>query len=176
MSTVNVSTSFTPFQLYLGRAPHLVPALYDNTTDAVVEDSGIAAEAGADLVKRIQVNEMKAQDNLLLAKMNQALQANKHRGPEHEYRVGEKVLLSTFHRRREYMQRGDNRVAKFMVRYDGPYTITHAVPQTSTYTLDLPKRMKISQLSTARYSSRGARTTLPYSLHGNIRAVSVAVG
>ena len=41
------------------------------------------------------------------------------------------------------MRKGDKRVAKFMVRYDGPYTITRAFPDTSSYTLDLPPSMNI---------------------------------
>ena len=86
---------------------------------------------------------MEAQDNLLLAKTDQAHHANKHRGAEIIYKVGDKVLLSTFHRWREYMQRGDHRVAKFMVRYDGPYTVIQAWPDSSVYTLDLPDSMKI---------------------------------
>ena len=69
--------------------------------------------------------------------------ANVHRAPEMPYAVGDQVLLSTFHRRREYMQRGDQRVAKFMVRYDGPYSIIQAWPDSSTYTLDLPESMSI---------------------------------
>lgn len=52
-------------------------------------------------------------------------------------------MLSTFHRRRDYTQRGDNRVAKFMVRWDGPYRVLHVHPNSSVYTLDLPSTMKI---------------------------------
>jgi hypothetical protein len=36
------------------------------------------------------------------------------------------------------MQKGDNRVAKFMPRFDGPYVVVDAHPQFSVYTLDLP--------------------------------------
>ncbi|KAL6300427.1 hypothetical protein BKA93DRAFT_719944, partial [Sparassis latifolia] len=32
---------------------------------------------------------------------------------------------------------------KFMVRYDGPYTISHSYPEFSAYTLDLPPHMAI---------------------------------
>lgn len=46
-------------------------------------------------------------------------------------------------RRREYLQRGDKRCAKFMVRYDGPYKIVRAHPEASAYTLKLPTSMKI---------------------------------
>ncbi|KIP01579.1 hypothetical protein PHLGIDRAFT_51617, partial [Phlebiopsis gigantea 11061_1 CR5-6] len=65
-----------------------------------------------EVIKRLETDFMEAQDNLTLAKMNQAIQANKHRGDEIVYVVGDKVMLSTAHRRREYMQRGDLRVAK----------------------------------------------------------------
>ena len=36
------------------------------------------------------------------------------------------------------MQKHDKRVAKFMPRYDGPYTITRAFPESSVYELELP--------------------------------------
>lgn len=36
------------------------------------------------------------------------------------------------------MQRGDHRVAKFMLRYDGPYTVLQAWPLSSVYNLDMP--------------------------------------
>ena len=36
------------------------------------------------------------------------------------------------------MQRDDHWVAKFIVRYDGPYTVVEGHPESSTYTLDLP--------------------------------------
>lgn len=76
---------------------------------------------------------MEARDNLLLAKTQQARHANAHRGNEIPYKVGDQVLLSPFHRRCSYMQRSDHRVAKFMVHFDGPYTITEAWPDTFTY-------------------------------------------
>lgn len=53
------------------------------------------------------------------------------------------VLLSTSHRRREYIRKGDKRAAKFMVRFDGPYKVLGADPDHSVYTLDLPSSMKI---------------------------------
>ena len=41
------------------------------------------------------------------------------------------------------MQRGGNRVAKFMVRYDGPYKILRAFPESFAYTLEFPPSMSI---------------------------------
>ncbi|KAL1658070.1 hypothetical protein GGF50DRAFT_67990 [Schizophyllum commune] len=54
------------------------------------------------------------------------------------------VKVATFHRQRHYKAKGQNRVAKFMPRFDGPYRITAAHPETSTYTLDLPNKRLFS--------------------------------
>ena len=74
------------------------------------------------------------QDNLFTAKVSQAHQANRHRGPEI---VGDRVMLSTFHRHQEYRKKEDERAAKFFPRWDGPYTVVEARPQTSNYMLDM---------------------------------------
>ena len=41
------------------------------------------------------------------------------------------------------MQAKDGRMAKFMPRFDGPFEVTHAYPESSTYTLLLPEATKI---------------------------------
>jgi len=41
------------------------------------------------------------------------------------------------------MQKKDGRVAKFMPRFDGPYTIIDSHAETSNYTLDLPNSPNI---------------------------------
>lgn len=84
-----------------------------------------------------------AQDNLLMAKVQQASHANRSRGPEVAYEVGDRVKLSTVQRRHEYKQKGEYRVAKFMPRFDGPYTITEVHAKASTYTLDMPNSPNI---------------------------------
>lgn len=139
MNTVNASTGMSPFQLHLGRNPRIIPPLTQQpAAEGVPEDKRARA-----LISQLELDVMEAQDNLLAAKATQATQANKHRTPEHTLEVGDKVMLSTKHRRREYMQKGDKRVAKFMPRYDGPYAIIETHPESSTYTLDLPNSPNI---------------------------------
>lgn len=84
-----------------------------------------------------------AQDNLLAAKITQAHYANEYRADDPQYKVGDKVWLNTANRRRDYVMKGSGRVAKFMPRYDGPYKIVKAHPDTSSYTLELPPRSRI---------------------------------
>jgi Chromo (CHRromatin Organisation MOdifier) domain len=79
-----------------------------------------------------------AKDNLLLAKIFQTHHANIHRSPEPPFQVGDKVMLSTLHRRQEFKKKGEKRAAKFFPRYDGPYNIIDEHSATSNYTLELP--------------------------------------
>ena len=79
-----------------------------------------------------------AKDNLMLAKVFQADQANRYRGPEEVYKVDDLVMLSTANRRKEYASAGDGRSAKLFPRRDGPYRVVESFPQTSTYRLEVP--------------------------------------
>jgi hypothetical protein len=92
---------------------------------------------------QLQYNVMEAQDGLLAAKAPQATQVTKHRMPKLLLNVGDKVMLSTKHRCRKYMQKGDKHVAKFMPRYDGPYNILKSHLEMLTYTLNLPNSPNI---------------------------------
>jgi len=86
---------------------------------------------------------LEAQDNLLKAKLSQAIHVNKNHTINFPFMVGLQVRLSTLHRRKEYKAKGEKHVAKFMPRYDGPYTITEVNEQHSTVTLDLPNSPNI---------------------------------
>jgi hypothetical protein len=52
--------------------------------------------------------------------------------------MGNKVMLSMLHQRREYKKKSENRVTKFFPRFDGPFETIDAHALTSNYTLDLP--------------------------------------
>jgi hypothetical protein len=84
--------------------------------------------------------ESSAQDNLLDAKIHQAFQANKDRQLKFPFRVSDRVVLSTLHRRRKYKSGEQHQAAKFMPRYDGPYCILNTDEAHSTVTLDMPHK------------------------------------
>ncbi|GLB33353.1 putative retrotransposable element tf2 155 kda protein type 1-like [Lyophyllum shimeji] len=133
MNTVNASTGFSPFQLKTGRSPRIIPPLVPEPADAT------PAEVDArEIIARLELDVKEAQDNLLTAKIRQAYHANEHRAPEKIYKPGDLVMLSTENRRRNYKRKGKKRVAKFMPRSDGPYTVIEAFPEKSEYTLRLP--------------------------------------
>jgi hypothetical protein len=60
----------------------------------------------------INTDVMEAQDNLLQSKVFQEHYANSNRGAEFVYKVGDDVMLSTFHRRHDFRKKGDKRSAK----------------------------------------------------------------
>lgn len=131
MNTVNASTGFSPFQLKSGRSPRLIPPLVPLPDDAAPE-----AFSAHDLLGSIEQDVKEAQDNLLRAKTEQAFQANKSRAPEHSFKVGDCVRLSTTNHRKQYKNKNDFRCVKFMPRFD-IYRIVEANPSVSTYTLDV---------------------------------------
>ena len=133
MNTVNKSTGFSPFQLRMGRSARLIPPLEPATIDTTPKE-----KRARETISKLEIIMMEAQDNLLRAKISQAMQANKSRGLTFPFKVGERAHLSTLHRRHEYKKAGELRVAKFMPRYDGPYTIIETDNEHSTVTLDLP--------------------------------------
>lgn len=137
MNTLNTSTGFSPFQLKTGQSPRIIPPLIPpSLVDAEnLPDDQLARH----LLRQIELDVDEAQDNLLLAKVSQAIQADRHRGPDPSFQVGDYVMLNTLHRRRAYAQAGDQRVAKFMPRWDGKYKVIRAFPESSSYTLHLPQ-------------------------------------
>lgn len=135
MNSVNASTGFSPFQLRMGRSPRILPPLELPPRDAPDFNASLL---GHQLLRQIELDCNEARDNLILAKVSQAIQADHHRAPDPQFKEGEFVMLNTLNRRRDYAQAGDGRVAKFMPRWDGKYKVIKAFPQSSVYQLELP--------------------------------------
>ena len=133
MSTINKSTGYTPFQLRFGRSPRILPPLLPLPPNPSNEHMD-----ARQVIEDIQVDVADARDNLMLAKITQSHSANPHRQPDFPYNVGDKVMLSTMNRRRDYKTKGKQRASKFMPRFDGPYMIIDTHPTASTITLDMP--------------------------------------
>jgi hypothetical protein len=138
MNTVNMPTGFLPFMLKTERAPKLILPIV--LAEVAVDWSneyteGVQAEA---LIKSIDEQVMEAQDCMLAAKISQVHHTNRDHEVEKPLGVGDKVLLATVHWWREYMQKRDGRCTKFMPRFDGPYEIIEAYPDSSMYKLKMP--------------------------------------
>ncbi|KAI0711231.1 hypothetical protein C8Q76DRAFT_623198, partial [Earliella scabrosa] len=127
---------FSCFQLQLGHAPCLISPLLNGNVLALSDELGDDVQHIAEIITQIDMDVMKVQNNLLMAKLIQAEQVNCTRTPNPCYIVGDLVLLSMFHHCCQYIQRSDNCVAKFMVQYDGSYCILNAHPTSSSYTLN----------------------------------------
>jgi hypothetical protein len=135
MNTVNRSTGFTPFQLHLGCLPRLLPPLLPSDNNTPEE------QLAEELIRQVQEDINEAKDNLILAQVSQAAQANKAWGNKPKFQVGNFLLLNTCNKRREYQQKKDGQTAKLMPRFDGKHRIVTAYPNASIYTIDMPNSM-----------------------------------
>ncbi|KAJ3914292.1 hypothetical protein F5877DRAFT_27470, partial [Lentinula edodes] len=111
MNSVNTSTGLSMFQLRYGRAPRVLPPLVPVDVCSGPDSSDNAFDAHAFLAE-IAETVQEARDNLTLAKVVQAYQADKLRGPCELFEAGEWVMLSTWHRREIFKKSGEKRVAK----------------------------------------------------------------
>ena len=166
MNTLNALMGFTPFMLKSAHSPRLIPPLINkaaiqalstdpNETTAATTTTPtpptplMPTSDGKDLahaiITQLVDDLLDAKDSLTAAKINQAHQANKDHTPDPIFKLGDHVLLATTHQQREYMQVKDGCAAKFMPRFDGPFKVTKAFPESSTYTLHLPEVTKIYQ-------------------------------
>ncbi|KAF8181870.1 hypothetical protein K438DRAFT_2168210 [Mycena galopus ATCC 62051] len=93
MNTINASTGSSGFQLRMGRSPRIIPPLVVAPTEVHTNEESLTA----DIITCLELDVAEAQDNPLTAKMSQAEQANKARGPNHDLQVGNRVKLTTAH-------------------------------------------------------------------------------
>ena len=77
MNTTNTSTGFSGFQLMTGHLPHIIPALatLPPSTDLGEVDTLNKVKG---VLQTLKDNVQSARDNLLLSKITQASQKNKH--------------------------------------------------------------------------------------------------
>ncbi|KAG2110912.1 uncharacterized protein F5147DRAFT_526495, partial [Suillus discolor] len=108
MSTINASTGFAPFQLQLGRLPRMLPPLVPGA--ATLQDP--EEKRARSLLSKLNFDLMEAHDTMIASKAAQANAVNKKRASHLILQEGDRVMLATKHRRREYIQKGDKHVAK----------------------------------------------------------------
>ncbi|KAG2343885.1 hypothetical protein BDR05DRAFT_857922, partial [Suillus weaverae] len=112
MSTINASTGYTPFHLHLGRTPRLLPPLTPETIRTTREDFPTDVANALEAIVSLKTDVADAHDALLASRIAQANAANLHRSEEPTFQVGDLAYLSTAHRRREYLNGSNKRVAK----------------------------------------------------------------
>ncbi len=138
MNMINASTGFSGFQLRMGRSPRIIPPLVPRALAPGCPQEDInAARINEKLLEDTEITK----DKLLQSKVTQATYANKKPKSDFEIVVGDRVMLSMFHCRCNYKNGDKNCVANFMPRFDGPYVITHANANLSSYTLDIPNSL-----------------------------------
>jgi Integrase zinc binding domain/Chromo (CHRromatin Organisation MOdifier) domain len=137
MNSVNKSTIFLGFQIHMGRSPQIIPPLVPGTT---TDDTSENTSARS-IIAQIENNITEAKDALIGTKVMQAFFANRSRGPEDPYLVGDRVMLATLNHCQEFKACNRSRVAKFFPCWDCPFKVMKMFPETSSYTLHLPNSL-----------------------------------
>ena len=94
MNTINALTGYSGFQLHLGQSPRIIPPIVPSCLSPKLRSARPAAET---VITQLQNDVADAKDNLLLAKVAQAHYAKPSHADKIIYKVGDKVMLSTFH-------------------------------------------------------------------------------
>jgi hypothetical protein len=77
-----------------------------------------------------------AHDAIIASRVFQKHHSDKHRREEPKIKVGECVYLST-----KNLSLPKGRASKLVPKYVGPYRVTKAFPETSSYELELPEQL-----------------------------------
>jgi len=131
-NSINATTGKSPTELLYGIHLRLIP---------YPADASSAIPAVMDFLERINESVQLAKDHHVIAKIRQAMQANRRRRPEPNYQVGDLVYLNTGNLHLRIKQQ--RRSVKFFPQFVGPFSILEAKPETSSYKLDLPTMYQI---------------------------------
>jgi hypothetical protein len=86
MNMINSSTGFSPFQLRMGHSPHVIPPLVSITANNI-EDIG-----ALEVIKKLEIDVVEAQDNLMTAKLSQTVYANESCTDDFPLKIGDRIL------------------------------------------------------------------------------------
>ncbi|GAA5881101.1 hypothetical protein JCM16303_004679 [Sporobolomyces ruberrimus] len=125
-SSPSSATSLSPFDILHGFSPAAIPRFV----------SGLGPDAS--FSDRARLNALRATDAIIATRVSMTFHANKRRTAEKEsFQVGEKAYVS------KGGMRFPGSSGKFIPKFIGPYSITASSPDISSYTLDLPRHLRV---------------------------------
>lgn len=137
MNTINKLTGYSPFQLKMGQSPRMILTLLPHEELIILEE-----ETACNVVMRFIIDTLTTQNNLLQAKMQQAMQANKTQADDCQFKVGNHVLICTKNKKRLYKKKEQKRVEKLMLRYNGPFMVTSVHSKSLNVTVFQPNNLE----------------------------------
>jgi hypothetical protein len=135
------STGYAPFELNYTYVPTL-RGLLDRIPATL--KPGVRNYAS-----KAQENLLEAHDAIIAARVDQTHFANRKRRPEPQYKVSDRVWLST-----ENLTMPKGRARKWLPKFIGPFTIIEAQPESSNYVLDLPMEMSVRNIHPRFHASK----------------------
>ncbi|GAA5993574.1 hypothetical protein JCM11641_006642 [Rhodosporidiobolus odoratus] len=129
-SATAAATGLAPFEVVYSFLPTVWPA-------GSRDDAGNLAAEG--FAERTRLYSLAATDAIIASRVAMTHQENRHRRDDTGvFQVGDKAYLSS-----AGLRFPKGLASKFIPRYIGPYTISHAFPSSSNYSLELPPHLRI---------------------------------
>ena len=124
------ATGLSPFECTYGYQPSPWPVDAWSSTDVPAADG---------FAESIRLNWLKATDTIIGARLEMAVQANKHQRPDSaEFSVGNRVYVNT-----KDLSFPALMTRKFLPCYLGPFPITAANPSSSNYDIAFPPHFRV---------------------------------
>ena len=125
-SSVNRTTGFAPFELVYGYMLQMMMNVPSSEFSGVRDFTEMALD-----------NLQSAHDAILMNRVRQVIQVNKHRLPDLTLKVGDLAYLST-----KDLNLPKGQVKKLTPLFIGPYEVLEAHEDTSNYTIKLPPELE----------------------------------
>lgn len=139
-SSVSETTGFAPFEINYTRMPSVMPK---------IQMSGAVHKGICEFVESARQNLNDAYDAILVCQVFQKKQADKHRRPDPQINVGDKVFLAM-----KDLALPKGRAGKFLPKFIGPYLVPESKLGVSTYQIDLPDELKCKNIHPVFHVSR----------------------
>jgi hypothetical protein len=131
-ASISETTKYAPFELNSGYMPSMIREI---RSDSAIP-KGIK-----EFAKQALQNLAEAHDAIIEARVFQTRNANNHRRPEPKLDKGDLVFLSM-----KNLNLPKGRARKLCPKFVGPYKISEAKPDTSTYILELPTALQARRI------------------------------
>ena len=152
----------------MGLSPKLLPPILELLPVSLAGTK--EAVDTASIIEQVALDIQEVKNTLTTANVTQAHYVKAHCGVEDIFMAGNLVMLSTFNQHCEHKKKGEFQIAKLFLCWDGPYWVTKAFLESSSYILDTqntPNKCPLYHPSELKCHTPNDDTHFPLQAHSN---------